>query len=173
MGCGVQARAFALACAARGLAHRKLSRNELDIADPDAVAAAVAGLRPWTVVNAAAYGDVDGAEQHPAACIRANALGPAVLAEACAKVGVRLVTFYSGLVFDGAPLEPYLEHDPAHPLSVYGRAKAEGERLVLVRYEGAMVVRAGKLFVPDKVRGLAARTLRSLERGEGVQVPGD
>jgi dTDP-4-dehydrorhamnose reductase len=54
-----------------------------------------------------------------------------VLAAACARHGVQLVTFSSDLVFDGAKSSPYVESDPVAPLNVYGRSKAEAERRVL------------------------------------------
>ena len=41
-----------------------LTRRDLDIADADAVRAAIADARPDAVVNCAAWTDVDGAEEH-------------------------------------------------------------------------------------------------------------
>jgi dTDP-4-dehydrorhamnose reductase len=172
-GNGALARAFAHACDARGLPYRLLPRSSFDIADEAAVEAVMAGLRPWAVINAAGYGAVDRAESEPAACFRANARGPIVLAGACARFGARLVSFSSGLVFDGERNQPYLEHHGVGPLSVYGRAKVEGELGVLERHERAMVVRAGSFFGHDGRSGFAARTLRALGRGEVVRVPDD
>jgi dTDP-4-dehydrorhamnose reductase len=172
-GDGALARAFAYACEARGLPVRLLPRASFDIADETEVAEALAELRPWAVINAAGYGAVDRAESEPEACFRANARGPIVLAAACARIAARLVSFSSGLVFDGERAEPYLEHHLVSPLNVYGRAKAEGELGALERHEGTMVVRAGSFFGHDGRSGFAARTLRALSRGEAVRVPSD
>ncbi|MGZ4590178.1 MAG: sugar nucleotide-binding protein, partial [Actinomycetes bacterium] len=76
-----------------------LSRSELDICDPTAVAAAVPGHD--VVVNAAAWTDVDGAEEHEADATRINGLGPQLLAAACAAAGARLVHVSTDYVFDG------------------------------------------------------------------------
>ena len=45
---------------------------------------------------------IDDAEGDAARCMRENALGPAVLADACANAGIRLLTFSSDQVFDGS-----------------------------------------------------------------------
>src|SRR4051794_18538048 len=55
-----------------------------DIAACAAVERTIADAKPVLVVNAAAYTAVDRAESEPDAASRANALGPAVLAEVCA-----------------------------------------------------------------------------------------
>jgi dTDP-4-dehydrorhamnose reductase len=172
-GGGVLARTLARACEARGLAYRRLPRAEVDVADEAQVAAALTALRPWAVINATGFGSVDLAEREPEACFRVNARGPAVLAAACERSGARLVTFSSGLVFDGMHAEPYLERDGVAPLNVYGRAKAEGERHVLRRHGDAMVVRAGSFFGHGAERGFAGRTLLALRRGDEVRVPSD
>lgn len=114
-----------------------LTRTDLDVRDEAAVAAAVDGLRPRLVLNAAAWTDVDGCEADPEAAHRANALGPWWLARACARTGATLVTFSTDYVFDGtAPLAPdgtprgWTEQDAPAPLSAYGRSKLAGEALV-------------------------------------------
>src|SRR5690606_1489387 len=59
---GTLGKAFATICTQRGLAHRLLSRAEMDIADEASVSAALAQWRPWAVVNAAGFVRVDAAE---------------------------------------------------------------------------------------------------------------
>jgi dTDP-4-dehydrorhamnose reductase len=114
-----------------------LPRAELDVADEAAVTAAVEGLGPALVVNAAAWTDVDGCEADPERAHRVNALGPWWLARACERRGATLVTFSTDYVFDGvAPIGPggaprgFDEWDPIAPLGVYGRSKRAGEELV-------------------------------------------
>ena len=125
-----------------------LTRAELDVRDEAAVAAAVAGLRPALVVNAAAWTDVDGCEGDPDAAHRANALGPWWLARACDRAGATLVTFSTDYVFDGvaphgsdrAP-RGFTEQDATGPLSAYGRSKLAGEALVRETLDAHHVVR--------------------------------
>jgi dTDP-4-dehydrorhamnose reductase len=172
-GGGPLARAFARSCLRRGLRQCTLAEDLLDITDHDTVERTLAATRPWAVVNTARYGWVDDAEGDPAACFRANVEGPRVLAAACAERGIRLVTFSSGQVFDGARDEPYLEQHAAAPLNVFGLAHAEAERCVLARHPDAMVVRAGSLFGHDDPASFASRIVRALARLEEVRAPID
>src|ERR1700712_3268883 len=92
---GTLGRAVERLCDERYLACRATSRIQLDITDADAVAAAFARFEPWLVVNAAGYVRVDDAEHDLDRCHRQNALGAEILARACARDGVALVTFSS------------------------------------------------------------------------------
>ncbi|AUX25326.1 dTDP-4-dehydrorhamnose reductase [Sorangium cellulosum] len=162
---GALGRAFARLCAERGLPHRLLGRGEMDIADPASVERALAHHAPWAVINTAGYTRVDDAERDPRRCERENAVGPAVLAAACRARGVRLVTFSSDLVFDGAQRTPYVETDPARPLSAYGRSKATAERRVTEVLPSALVVRTAAFFGPWDERNFVAAALRALRDG--------
>jgi dTDP-4-dehydrorhamnose reductase len=163
---GTLGRAFARICQKRNLAYRLVSRREMDIADPSSVERTLEHYRPWAVINASGYVRVDDAERDPERCFRENAIGPAVLAAACARHGVHLTTFSSDLVFDGKRDSPYVETDAVAPLNVYGRSKAEGEMNVLDRHPEALVVRTSSFFGPWDGFNFVTLALSALERGE-------
>jgi dTDP-4-dehydrorhamnose reductase len=163
-GRGTLGQAFARVCMRRGLAHRLLTRAQLDIADADAVAAQLEAIRPWAVVNAAGYVRVDEAEGD-AAQWRANALGPLVLAEVCERAGVRVLSYSSDLVFDGGASRPYRESDAANPLNAYGRAKQHAER-GLAPLERALVVRTAAFFGPWDEANFVVQGLARLRDGQ-------
>jgi len=135
-----------------------LTRAQLDICEPSDVAAAVPGHD--VVVNAAAWTDVDAAEEHEAAATRVNGLGAEVLAAACRQAGARLVQISTDYVFDGTAREPYTEDAPVHPRSAYGRSKAAGEAAVRsLLPDAAYVVRTSWLYGsggPNFVRSMAS-----------------
>jgi len=161
-GTGTLGRAFAAAAAQRNLAHRLLTRAELDIADRDSVAAALDEIRPWAVVNAAGYVRVDDAERELVRCLRENADGPARLAAACTTRGLPLVTFSSDLVFDGRAGRPYVESDPPSPLNAYGYSKARAEERVLSSGARALVVRTSAFFGPSDPYNFAAAAVHAV-----------
>lgn len=164
---GTLGAAFARAADSRALAYRLLSRREMDIADPASVEKILEGTRAWALVNAAGYVRVDDAERESEACFRENTEGAAVLAEACARHGVALLTFSSDLVFDGRNRrEPYVESDPSSPLNVYGRSKAEAERLVLEAMPSALVARTSAFFGPWDEHNFVHAALAAISRGE-------
>ncbi len=122
-----------------------VGHGDLDITDAAAVDAAVAGHD--VVINAAAYTRVDDAESHESEAHAINATGAGLLAEAARRHGARLVQLSTDYVFDGTATSPYPEDAPRHPVSAYGRTKAEGERLVLEAHpDGALIVRTAWLY---------------------------
>lgn len=121
---------------------------ELDVAEPAAVEAALAELRPEAVLNAAAYTAVDAAEDAPEAAYRANQTGPRVLAEASARRAIPIVHVSTDYVFDGEKGAPYVESDATHPLSVYGASKLAGEEEVRRANPRHWIVRTAWLYGP-------------------------
>ena len=96
--------------------------------------------RPLDVVlHAAAWTDVDGAEDDPQGAAAVNVGGTAN----AASLGAPLVYFSTDYVFDGDKREPYVESDGAQPLSAYGRTKLHGEAAA---GERAWIVRTSGLF---------------------------
>lgn len=110
-------------------------REELNLDDPNVLSRRMRDHRYIAVVNAGAYTQVDMAERDVAAAWQVNAVAPAVLAAACAELGIPLVQISTDYVFDGAKSDPWLPGDPIRPLSMYGASKAAGE--LAVRASGA------------------------------------
>jgi dTDP-4-dehydrorhamnose reductase len=111
-------------------------------ADWDVSLPAPDGLeRPDLALHAAAWTDVDGAEDDPQGAAAVNVGGTAHVA----ALGAPVVYFSSDYVFDGRKHEPYLESDGPSPLSAYGRSKLHGEGAA---GDGAWIVRSSWLFGP-------------------------
>jgi dTDP-4-dehydrorhamnose reductase len=171
---GTLGAAFARVAESRALPFRLLTRREMDIADPVSVERALDEAGAWAVVNTAGYVRVDDAEREPEACYRENTWGAGVLAAACARRGLPLVTFSSDLVFDGrGRSEPYVEGDAVSPLGVYGRSKAEAERAVLEAWPSALVVRTSAFFGPWDEYNFVHAALGALSRGEEFHAADD
>ena len=123
-----------------------LSHRELDITDDAGVDAALIEHRPDTVINCAAWTNVDGAEAHEDEASTVNDEAAALLAAAARAAGAKYVFMSTDYVFDGAKGAPYVESDPVNPLSAYGRSKLGGETSVPVANPSSFVVRSSWLF---------------------------
>ncbi|HEV2640473.1 MAG TPA: dTDP-4-dehydrorhamnose reductase [Actinocrinis sp.] len=122
-----------------------LDRGALDITDPDAAAAAVAGHD--LVVNCAAWTNVDLAETEEEQATAINGTGPRNLAAACAGAGARFLQPSTDYVFPGDATAPIPEDTPTAPLNAYGRSKLAGEQAVLeLLPETGYVVRTAWLY---------------------------
>jgi dTDP-4-dehydrorhamnose reductase len=117
------------------------------------------GLEPGLVLHAAAWTDVDGAEDDPQGAAAVNVGGTRHAAE----LGAPLVYFSSDYVFDGAKGEPYVESDPPNPLSAYGRTKLHGEGAA---GEQAWIVRSSGLFSEHAGNFVTTMLRLGRERGE-------
>jgi len=95
--------------------------------------------QPDLVLHAAAWTDVDGAEDDPQGAAAVNVGGTSN----AASLGAPLVLFSTDYVFDGAKRDPYVESDAPNPLSAYGRTKLHGEAAA---GEEAWIVRTSGLF---------------------------
>jgi len=149
-----------------GLAMAGLPRQEADIADAEAVARALDAHRPTLVVNAGAYTKVDLAEQEPDKAWHANALGPEVLAKACAAAGIPLVHVSTDYVFDGTKDGAYREDDPIAPLGVYGRSKAAGEAAIRAHLPAHVILRTSWVYGVHGANFLKTMLRLAAERDE-------
>ena len=148
-----------------------LGRADLDITDPDAVDAAVAGHD--VVINSAAYTKVDDAETHEDEAGAVNATGPKLLAEAAVRHGAKLVTISTDYVFDGNGTAPYAEDAPTDPLNAYGRTKAAGEAFVRqIAPDSSYIVRTAWIY-GEHGPNFAATMLRLAATHETVSVVTD
>ena len=103
---------------------------EIDITDYASVEALISGTKPAVVINAAAYTNVEKAEDDQDTAYRVNALGAQNLALVCRKFHTKFVHISTDYVFDGATDVAYDEFDAPNPLCVYGKSKLWGEKLV-------------------------------------------
>ncbi len=102
-----------------------------DLAQPEQLEQQMLDARPDAILNAAAYTAVDKAESEPDLAEKVNALAPGAMARVAARLDIPLLHVSTDYVFDGE-LEgrEYVETDSVRPLSVYGKTKEHGERLV-------------------------------------------
>ena len=155
-----------------------LTRDQLDLADLDAVTQTVRDYGRQIVVNAAAYTAVDKAESEPELAHTVNALAPARMAAELAQSGGTLIHYSTDYVFDGSKTGAYVEDDATGPLNVYGRTKLEGEQAIIATGCAHVILRTswvydirGKNFLrtvlaPGARKGRAAHGGRSVWRAD-------
>lgn len=144
-----------------------LGRKECDITDAAAVLRTVRNAQPDVVFNAAAYTNVDRAEDEPDLAFQVNALGPENIALAARSMGVSLVHYSTDFVFDGKISRPYDEFDAPMPLGAYGRSKLAGERLAAAASDRVFVIRVGWLYGRGG-RNFPSTIVRRLLAGETI-----
>jgi dTDP-4-dehydrorhamnose reductase len=136
--------------AERGIAAFAREEKAFDITSPEMVAGEIGAFSKehpdGAVVNAAAYTNVDAAEEHREQAFLVNQFGAALLAEAAAANGLPFVHVSTDFVFDGKKTGPYSETDEPGPMSVYGASKLAGELAVAAVDPSALIVRTAWVF---------------------------
>ncbi|MDP1575194.1 MAG: sugar nucleotide-binding protein, partial [Cypionkella sp.] len=113
-----------------GVTAEFLDRDQADLSDPAACAAAVMASDADVVINAAAWTAVDKAETEEAAALIVNGDAPGAMARAAAARGLPFLHISTDYVFDGAGDQPFGVGHPVAPLGAYGRTKLAGEQAV-------------------------------------------
>jgi dTDP-4-dehydrorhamnose reductase len=152
-------------------------RRELDITQRRAVEERIAELDPEVVFNAAAYNQVDVAEEEPEAAFAVNALAVRNIALACRQTGALLVHYSTDYVFDGRAERPYTEEDPPHPLSAYAVSKLAGELYAQAYLDRWIIIRTSGVYGPGGLRTARGNfielMLRLAQEGKPIRVVED
>ena len=169
---GQVARALIAVGPAQGVQIIALGRDDADLSDPKACAAAIAASDADAVINAAAWTAVDAAESQEDAAYAVNAAAPAAMAEACAARGLPFVHLSTDYVFDGSEGDPWLPDAPTHPLSAYGRTKRAGEQLI-AQAGGAFVILRTAWVFDGEGQNFVTTMLRLSETRNALSVVAD
>ncbi len=159
---------------ATGLSHSRGSSFVLDVRDEERVRSCVEDIRPDLVFLAVNNsGGVDFCEDHPEEAQALHVRGTQHVAKAVADRAGLLVYYSTDYVFDGKA-GPYAEEDRPHPLSVYGRAKVEAERIVQELARHHLIIRTTAVFGWDRTsRNVAMQVWERLQSGGSMAVPED
>lgn len=120
---------------------------EMDITDKLSVDTVISSVRPQAVIHCAAWTAVDAAEDNEDKVRAVNATGTQYIADACKKIGAKLMYISTDYVFDGQGTTPWQPDCKDYkPLNVYGQTKLEGELAVANTLDKYFIVRIAWVF---------------------------
>ncbi|MFC1612674.1 dTDP-4-dehydrorhamnose reductase [Patescibacteria group bacterium] len=120
--------------------------EELDITNEAQVQEKIIALHPEIIINAAAYNNVDGAEEAREKANLLNGYAPGYIAKAAKDIGAIFIHYSTDYVFNGEKREGYREDDAPHPISSYGESKLLGEEEIRKNTDKFYIIRLSKLF---------------------------
>ena len=132
--------------------------DTLDVTDEKSVNEYFENQKPQCVIHCAAYTNVDLAEEQEDICRKINSAGTRNIAEACKKIGAKIIYPSTDYVFCGEGETPFKPDDTQAPINVYGQTKHEGEPAALGMTKHFCVRiswvfgRGGKNFVKTMLR---------------------
>jgi dTDP-4-dehydrorhamnose reductase len=136
----------------------------IDITDPKSVQDWVATSTPHVIVHAAAYTDVEGAEDESERAFLVNETGTRNVALAAQEAGASLVYFSTDFVFDGKKATPYVESDQPNPQGEYAKSKVAGEQQAALA-ERHCILRTAWLYGPRKANFVEKIIFYARQRG--------
>lgn len=148
------------------------NHSQLDLGSPELIERALGQHSFDALINCAALTNVDYCETHPDEAMQINAHAVGQLASLCAKKQARFIHIGTDYVFDGQKRSPYIEEDPANPISVYGHSKRQGEIQMLEANPDSLGVRVSWVFGPDRPSFLDA-ILKQARESEQVEAIAD
>lgn len=148
-------------------------KETLDICHPQAIEAAFVQHAPDYCINTAAFTNVNLAEENPQQAKAVNVTAVDHLVAACNQHNSCLLHLSTDYVFNGAKSHPYVESDATHPLNVYGKSKAEGEKIVLTQAHRGYVIRTAWLYAKSHGYNFYRSILKKAMAGGGLSVVND
>lgn len=146
---------------------------ELDISNEDAVIAFVERHGINTIINCAAYTNVDRAEEEPEVAKRVNTTAVALLARVARRYNARLIHISTDYVFGAEVFDtPIAESTTPAPLGVYGRTKLLGERFIEESGCDYVIIRTSWLY-STYGKNFVKTILRLAEEREELRVVND
>jgi len=118
---------------------------KMNITDEIGVLKVFKKFSPCIVVHTAAETNVDKCETDKEYALKVNTVGTKIIAEACGKVGAKIVYVSTDYVFNGEK-GLYKEEDEPHPINYYGLTKLVGENNVMKLCEDHVIVRTSVLY---------------------------
>lgn len=143
---GMLGRAVLAELERRGAQVQGFTRAQVDLGRFETLRAIPAGTR--TVINCAAWTNVDAAETEEVQATRINGHAVGELAARCREIGAALVHYSTDYVFPGQATAPYaIDHERA-PINAYGRSKLLGEQLLEQSGASHLLLRTSWVYAP-------------------------
>tara|TARA_B100000780_G_C21126579_1_gene457338 strand:- start:2759 stop:3634 length:876 start_codon:yes stop_codon:yes gene_type:complete len=123
-----------------------MSRLEIDIGNLEDSKRKIVNINPNIIINAAAYTEVDQAENNKIKANLINNLAVTNIAEICLELNCWFIHISTDYVFDGLATEPYQENDPTNPQGIYGVTKLNGEDGIISSGCKYLIIRTSWVF---------------------------
>jgi dTDP-4-dehydrorhamnose reductase len=124
------------------------NRKEVDLNFPETLSTYFTKIPFEGILNCAAYTQVDKAETEIEAAHDINEKGVQNLIAFGEAKNLNIIHFSTDFVFDGRKTDSYAELDATNPISVYGKSKLAGEKLLQKAKCPNVTFRVSWLFSP-------------------------
>ena len=122
-----------------------LDKSRFNLENIDPCINIIEKYKPKWLINAAAYTNVEKAENEINTAYKINSVVPGIISERVNMYGGNFLHVSTDYVFDGYQKIPYKIDSVTNPLNIYGKSKLEGEKRVL-EFPNSFVIRTSWLY---------------------------
>ncbi|MDO4594862.1 MAG: NAD(P)-dependent oxidoreductase [Tissierellia bacterium] len=144
-------------------------KHVVDITNSKEVNQFVDRNRPDIIINCSGLTKRNYCQEHENEAYLLNGVGAKNIAIASRRARSKLVHLSTGDVFDGNTLSPYKETDTANPVTVYGKSKYFGEKMVRQFTPYHFIIRTSRLY--SKENGYVEDIIKQAKENKEVNVP--
>lgn len=159
-------------CATYGNAAMGLSSKQLNFLQPELIRTTLDVYNPSAIINAAAYTQVDKAQEDFASAVAINAVAPGIIAGWCRDKSIPFIHYSTDYVFDGTGSRAWTEQDSPSPINAYGTSKLQGELQIQQAGGNYIILRTSWVFAPQGAN-FVNTMLRLAEEKETLRVVND
>ena len=123
-----------------------MDKAQLNIIDYAVLERQIIKYKPEVIINAAAYTNVEKAEEQKVLAEGTNSHAVKNLAEICKNYSILLIHISTDYVFNGQKKSDYLETDDTDPINTYGKTKLLGEDAIRSLLEEYIIIRTSWIF---------------------------
>lgn len=123
-----------------------VGRKEYDLVNEDGICNLFKKYNPDSVINAAAFTDVDKSELSIGLARKINAVAPKFIAKEAKKRNIPYIHLSTDYVFNNCGLDAINESAIPNPLSAYGKSKLEGENNIIKTNCNYLILRTSWVF---------------------------
>jgi len=123
-----------------------MDKAQLNIIDYAVLEKQIIKYQPEVIINAAAYTNVEKAEEQKVLAEGTNFHAVKNLAEICKNHSILLIHLSTDYVFNGLKKSDYLETDKTDPINTYGKTKLLGEEVIRSLLEEHIIIRTSWIF---------------------------
>lgn len=125
----------------------QLTRQQVDITQPQLIYEALAHYRPDIIINCAAYTDVERAESNTTQVMQTNVDAVRFITHVARQLGIRFIQLSTDYVFNGCSPTPYSVSQIPSAINVYGHSKLLAENVILQQQSNQFcIVRTSWLY---------------------------
>lgn len=146
--------------------------KELDFKDFSKLAETIRMHKPWVIINAVGYTEVDKAESDVDNVFAINSEAVKIIAQEASKINAWLIHYSTEYVFDGTKNGAYTENDAPNPLNIYAKSKLAADNYIQSICPKYIILRTSWIY--DSYGKNFAKTILTLaQKNEFLEVVSD